>query len=82
MEQNRLQCKRRAEMGPTRYKPDHNDHREDQVIDKPAWFPKPHGVGEEPSKRAGWRFAKILRLSGKCGLHRSGLPLPKRGGWH
>jgi len=34
-EQNRLQCKRRAEMGPTRYKPDHNDHREDQVIDKP-----------------------------------------------
>ena len=37
-EQKRLQRKRRAEMGPTRYKPDRNDHCEDQVIDKPAWL--------------------------------------------
>src|SRR5712664_1159664 len=65
-----MQRKHRAEMGPTRYKPDDNDHREDHVRDKATRLPKSDGVGEEPSKRAGWRFAKTLRMSGNCGLHR------------
>jgi hypothetical protein len=43
-EQERMQRKRRAEMGPTRYKPDYNDHREDKVIDNAARLPKPDGV--------------------------------------
>jgi hypothetical protein len=43
-EQKRVQRKRRAEMGPTRYQPDHNDHREDKVIDKATWLPKSDGV--------------------------------------
>src|SRR2546427_2650832 len=75
-----MQRKRRAEMRPTRYKPDHNDHREDKVIDKAAWLPKPDGVSQEPAKRARWGFAKALRFSWKCGLHRRSLPAPRRGG--
>ncbi len=49
-----MQRKHRAEMGPTRYKPDHNDRGEDKVIDKATWLPEADGVGEEPSKRFRW----------------------------
>ncbi len=79
-EQKGVQRKRRAEMGPTRYKPDHNDDGEDKVIDEAAWLPKPDGVSKELTKRARWRFADVLRWSGKRGVHERGLRAPKRGG--
>jgi len=68
-EQKRMQRKHRAEMGPTRYKPDHNDHDENKVIDEAARLPESDGVNEERPKRAGGRFAKTLGLRGKCGFH-------------
>jgi hypothetical protein len=39
-----MQRKHRAEMGPTRYKPDHNNHGKDKIIDNAARLPEPDGV--------------------------------------